>query len=82
MNSSTEQRTDSTINKGVGNVKETVGNVLGNKHLESEGNAQHATGQAQNLGAKATEAFENVKDSVAGAFSGTSKATRDNNPTH
>jgi uncharacterized protein YjbJ (UPF0337 family) len=53
-----------------GSVKETIGEWTGNKSLEHEGEADQATGSAQedfgHARRKAGEALENVGEKVAG----------------
>ncbi|MGK2349482.1 CsbD family protein [Actinomyces sp. W5033] len=51
-----------TYDQVAGKIKETTGKVIGDKEVETEG-------VLQNLQGKATEAVEDVKDTVKGVVS-------------
>ena len=54
-----KDRIEGSAEQAKGTVKETVGKVLGDKKLETEGNADKAAGQIQN-------AVGGLKDAVRG----------------
>ncbi|QPL05488.1 MULTISPECIES: CsbD family protein [Actinomyces] len=57
---------NSTFDQVAGKIKETTGKVVGDKELETEG-------VLQNLQGKATEAVEDVKDTIKGVVDHFSK---------
>ena len=57
---------NSTFDQVAGKIKETAGSVVGDKELETEG-------ALQNLQGKATEAVEDVKDTIKGVVNHFSK---------
>ncbi|KAI9321861.1 hypothetical protein BX666DRAFT_2023945 [Dichotomocladium elegans] len=76
MNKFNESNVNAQMNKGMGNVKEGVGKTLGDKSMESEGQAQHTTGMMQRAEGKVEEMFNDAKDKIEGAFGGFKKSTK------
>ncbi|KAI7876122.1 hypothetical protein K492DRAFT_25076 [Lichtheimia hyalospora FSU 10163] len=73
-----QDRMNSNINRGVGSAKESAGNMMGNKKMETEGQAQRQGGKMQEMEAKATEMWDDAKQKVEGAFKGMNKSTSGN----
>lgn len=67
--SATDDKARGTGNDVVGNVKQTVGKVTGDKDLQAEGQAQETKGDAQ-------KALGNVKDAVGGALKNAADAVK------
>lgn len=66
--SATADKTKGHIKEGVGRVKEQVGGVVGDRELETKGEAQHAEGTKDRLKGEIKEKIEDVKERVkAGA---------------
>lgn len=74
-----QDRMNSNINKGFGSAKESAGNMMGNKKMESEGQAQRQGGKLQEMEAKAGEMLDDAKQKVEGVFQGMSKSTDQSN---
>jgi len=51
-----KERIEGVTQKGVGAVKETVGKMLGNEHLQAEGVADKIIGSAKEVAGKAIDA--------------------------
>ena len=54
------------MSAAAGTVKETVGNMIGNRSMEAEGKAQHAAGNAEYEQARAQGYASGVMNSVSG----------------
>lgn len=54
----------------VGNVKETVGNTLGNERLQAEGKTQHGQGQATEAAANIQGYVQGLANQVSGTVQG------------
>jgi len=58
--------TDANIDKGLGNMKSSIGGMLGSSSLQGSGDAQHASGEAQSMAATVRQHIENAADGVQG----------------
>lgn len=63
------------LNQAKGAVKETVGNVAGDRQLENEGKADSAGGDAQETWGKVKRGVGDAVDSVGDAISNAGKKT-------
>ncbi|KAG0740008.1 hypothetical protein G6F57_012083 [Rhizopus arrhizus] len=68
--SSTPSRSDAKKDQFVGNVKETVGNAVGNESLENKGHAQNTSGKVQESAANLTGYVQGLVDQASGAVMG------------
>ncbi|KAI9491026.1 hypothetical protein BDB00DRAFT_874718 [Zychaea mexicana] len=78
-NNNQPSRMNANANQGIGNVKETAGNMMGNDRMKAEGQGQNTGGKMEEMGAKANEMWQNAKNKAEGAFNGASKGTGQNN---
>ncbi|KAI7863189.1 hypothetical protein BDF14DRAFT_1846443 [Spinellus fusiger] len=62
--------TNAKWNKGVGSVKETAGDMLGNERLQGEGKTQNSSGNMEEMGAKAQGYVSGLMEQAKGAVSG------------
>ena len=58
MTQSTKDQVEGTLHKAVGNVKETVGKVLGSENLKAEGKEENQTGTIQKKVGEIEKVFE------------------------
>jgi uncharacterized protein YjbJ (UPF0337 family) len=58
-----KQRTEGGLKKTTGTIKEKAGEVLGNRHLESEGKAKKTEGHIRSGVGKAMDAVREVVNS-------------------
>jgi len=58
-----KQRTEGGLKKTTGTIKEKAGEVLGNRHLESEGKAEKTEGHIRSGVGKAMDAVREVVNS-------------------
>jgi len=54
------QRIEGGLKKATGSIKEQAGKVVGNRHLENEGNAEKAEGHIRSGVGKAMDAIREV----------------------
>ena len=67
---------ENTFDKAAGKVKETAGDVSGDKDLEAEGKVQNAEGKAKDVLENASEKIKGAaEDAAAGSRSGRSRRT-------
>jgi uncharacterized protein YjbJ (UPF0337 family) len=62
----------------VGNIKETVGSAVGNESLQSEGTAQHGSGEVQETAATVSGYVQGAVDQTVGAVKGAYNALTGN----
>ncbi|KAI8068126.1 uncharacterized protein B0P05DRAFT_551873 [Gilbertella persicaria] len=67
---SSPSRTDAKKDQFVGDVKENVGGAVGNKSLESKGQAQNAAGHGQETAATVSDYVTGAVNQVTGAVKG------------
>lgn len=78
-NSNQPSQTNATWNQGMGEAKKTAGDWIGSERMQGEGQSQHASGKMEEMGAKATQMFDEAKNKVSGVFSGLGKSSGQNN---
>ena len=57
------QRIEGGVKKATGKIKEKAGQVIGNRHLESEGKAENAEGHLRSGVGKAMDAVREIVNS-------------------
>ncbi|CEG67047.1 hypothetical protein CU097_006545 [Rhizopus azygosporus] len=70
MSSSAPSKSEAKKDQFVGNVKETVGNAVGNESLESKGQAQNTSGKVQETAANITGYVQGMVNQASGAVMG------------
>ena len=66
MDNINKDRVEGTSDKAKGNVKETAGDLFDDPNLESEGQADQASGAVQDTIGKAKSKFDKVVDKIKG----------------
>ncbi len=62
--SSTTDKIRGVANTAVGSLKQSVGRVTGNRHLQAEGLAQETKGRTQKTVGDAKQGVKNVADAI------------------
>ncbi|KAI8374613.1 uncharacterized protein BYT42DRAFT_577015 [Radiomyces spectabilis] len=76
--SSSPSKSHAKYDQTVGDVKETVGNAVGNESLQAKGTAQHGSGQAEETAANISGYVQGLKNQVEGTAKGVYNAMMGN----
>ena len=70
MDNNQADKVGAKIDQATGNVKDNVGDAVGNEEMQAHGKAQRAHGETEEMTANVEHFFKGIKDKTEGAWKG------------